>query len=74
MNKFMVGMQGEDVVILVFGRKVLKEDAINLAAWLVALADPDAGDILADMTGHEKEHRTAGQPTAFQKALSEALS
>lgn len=40
MNKFMVGAAGDDVAILALGRKLTKSDALNLAAWLVAIADP----------------------------------
>jgi len=38
-NTFMVGAQGDDIVILAFGRRLTRAQAINLAAWLVALAD-----------------------------------
>jgi len=42
-NHFMVGSQDGMLVILnpPVGRKFNKSEAINLAAWLVALADPD---------------------------------
>jgi len=40
-NTFMVGAHGDDggIVILAFGRKLTHAQAINLAAWLVALSD-----------------------------------
>lgn len=38
-NRFLVGARGDDLVILRFARSVTKEEALNLAAWLVALAD-----------------------------------
>jgi len=36
----MVGQRGDMVVILRFQRELTKEEALNLAAWLVLLADP----------------------------------
>lgn len=42
MNKFFVGIAGEIVTIMKpIPPKLSKEDAINLAAWLVAVADDD---------------------------------
>ena len=39
-NKFMVGVSGAHIVMLRPPRgSITKEDALNLAAWLVALAD-----------------------------------
>jgi hypothetical protein len=40
-NRFLVGGQGDDVVIMlpVSGR-IRRADALNLAAWIVAIADP----------------------------------
>ena len=41
MNRFGVGVQGDGVVIVMPPRGIIsKDDAILLAAWLVALADP----------------------------------
>lgn len=42
-NRYLVGMHGEDVVILrppLRGEHLTRSDALNLAAYLVALADP----------------------------------
>ena len=38
---FMVGARGDKIAILAFGRELTREQALNLSAWLVALADPD---------------------------------
>lgn len=38
-NKFFVGVQGDNIVILRPCQQMSKADAINLAAWLVCLAD-----------------------------------
>lgn len=41
-NKFMIGVQGESLIpMMPLPRKLSKADALNLAAWLVALADED---------------------------------
>ena len=37
---FMVGARGDKIAILAFGRELTREQALNLSAWLVALADP----------------------------------
>lgn len=37
-NKFFVGCSGDDLTIMAWMKKLSKEDAINLAAWLVALS------------------------------------
>jgi hypothetical protein len=37
---FMVGGRGDKIAIMILGREVTKPQALNLAAWLVALADP----------------------------------
>lgn len=37
-NKFLVAVHGDDVVIVNPRRRMDKDDALNLAAWLVALA------------------------------------
>ncbi len=40
MNKFFVGVQGDNVVFLrPIPQKISKADALLLAAWIVALAD-----------------------------------
>ena len=39
-NRFLVGMQGEEIVIFAVGRRLSHDDALNLAAWIVTLADP----------------------------------
>lgn len=57
----MVGMHGDDIVIVAFGRRLSQSDAINLAAWLVVLADPS--------------FEVVGKPkTDFGKAVAEARS
>lgn len=41
-NHFNVGARGDDIVVLSgMGRPLSRERALNLAAWLVALADED---------------------------------
>ena len=37
---FMVGGRGDKIVIMAFSREITREQVLNLAAWLVALADP----------------------------------
>ena len=37
-NKFFVGVLGNDIVIGSLGLKFSKQDALELAAWLVALS------------------------------------
>lgn len=37
---FIVGGRGDKIAVMAFGREVSREQALNLAAWLVALADP----------------------------------
>ncbi len=39
-NRFMVGVQGNKIVILAWQRWLSKAEALNLAASLVSLADP----------------------------------
>ncbi len=41
MNRMFVGLQGDDVTILKLSARVTRRDALNLAAWLVAVADDD---------------------------------
>lgn len=36
-----VGLRGDDIVILRRGIRLSRDQALNLAAWLVALADHD---------------------------------
>lgn len=53
-NEFFVGVQGESLILLVPpmpNQRLSRESALNLAAWLVALADVDDefGKILADV-------------------------
>lgn len=47
-NKYMVGVQGENIVVLNPPDKMTKEEALTFAAWIVTLADDneDFGDIL----------------------------
>jgi len=40
-NKSLVGIRGTDVIIGFQKRILSKEEAINLAAWIVALTDID---------------------------------
>lgn len=37
---FMVGAMGDKITIMKFNAQLTKEQALNLAAWLVSLADP----------------------------------
>lgn len=38
-NRFAVGVRGDEVVIMAFGRRLGYDEAMNLAAWLVATAE-----------------------------------
>lgn len=41
-NKFFVGVQQDDIVFVIpVPKRISKADALNLAAWLVALSDRD---------------------------------
>jgi hypothetical protein len=39
-NEFLVGSMGGDIVIQRLKQRMTKDEALNLAAWIVALADP----------------------------------
>lgn len=41
---FMVGAHGDKIAIMAFGRELTREQALNLAGWLVAMADPLGDD------------------------------
>jgi hypothetical protein len=49
-NKFAVGVQGDKITIfnIVGPARISNDEALNLAAWLVSLADPD-GEKFTDM-------------------------
>lgn len=51
LNKFLVGVLGERVVIMgkVSGRALTYDDALLLAAYLVVLAEPFASEKFADV-------------------------
>jgi hypothetical protein len=52
-NKFFVGVQGDSVGFLMpIPTRMSKEDAVEFAAWIIALADPLAED--ADSLFHKK--------------------
>jgi hypothetical protein len=66
-NKFMVGAQGNDIVVGLASRtaRMSKEDALELAAWLVSMASTDIGKEFipklaeiqgedVDITGYQK--------------------
>lgn len=38
-NKFGVGVHGDHIIVVLAPHKISKADALNLAAWLVTLAD-----------------------------------
>ena len=40
LNKFMVGMRGDEIIVPMLGALSI-EDALNLAAWLVVIAAAD---------------------------------
>lgn len=44
-NRYFVGARGEKVVIMTHPGEMTKEQAFNLAAWLVAVATPLPGDL-----------------------------
>jgi hypothetical protein len=39
-NEFLVGIVAGDIMILRPKQRMTKKEALNLAAWIVALADP----------------------------------
>jgi hypothetical protein len=43
-NRFGVGARGEWVIIMKFGARISHDDAMNLAAYLVAMAETISGD------------------------------
>lgn len=50
LNRFMVGLQGRDVVTLrALPSRFSPDDAMNLAAWLVSMAEMDATHSFADV-------------------------
>lgn len=52
-NKFMVGMQGDDIVLMNIqaGQKMSKEDALDLAATLVVMAsNQESEDFMKDFS------------------------
>ena len=46
MNDFLVGVQGGETIVILrpVPQQITKAQALNLAAWLVVLADDRAGD------------------------------
>ena len=46
LNKFMVSVRGEDILVMNLRPSgvLSKAEALNLAAWLVSLADPGGED------------------------------
>lgn len=38
-NRFIVGVIADDLAIMLWQKRLTKADALNLAAWLVVLAD-----------------------------------
>ena len=55
-NLFKVGVEGELIVLGANVKCITKEQALNLAAWLVVLAKPDSGAFAA-MLGAVRELR-----------------
>ena len=43
-NEFYVGVQGDDVVILAWNKRLTREQALNLAAMIVGMIDPGRDD------------------------------
>lgn len=43
-NKFMVGLQGDQLVVMRPIQRLSTDDALNLAAYLVAMAEEKDGD------------------------------
>lgn len=50
-NKFGVGVRRKTVVILRWGQQLSADDAMNLAAYLVAMAEAIAGETPDDLSG-----------------------
>lgn len=46
-NQLLIGVFGDSLVILNPPRQLTKQEAINMAAWLVVLADQLAGDVVS---------------------------
>lgn len=45
-NKFLVSVRADDIVILRLGAEISRKDALNLAAYLVVLADLSGRDFV----------------------------
>lgn len=45
-NRFGVGVRGDRITIMAAQHELSKAEALNLAAWLVVLADPSGRDFI----------------------------
>jgi hypothetical protein len=45
MNKYFVSVKGDNIVILLPPRNLTKEDALNLIAWIIVLANIDRAEL-----------------------------
>jgi hypothetical protein len=43
-NRFGVGVRGQNVIVMKFGSRMSHDDAMNLAAYLVAMAETISGE------------------------------
>lgn len=46
-NKFLVGINRDLIIVMMIRQTMSKDEALNLAAWLVALADPEGNKFKA---------------------------
>ncbi len=52
MNKFMVGsLEGTITILRLNPRRLTHDEALNLAAWLIAIADSPSGEHHVDLNG-----------------------
>lgn len=47
-NKFMVGMRRDVITSMILGREFTKDEALNLAAYLVVMSEMLPGDVTFD--------------------------
>ena len=48
-NKFFVGAHGDTIMSLILQREFTREEALNLAAYLVAIAETQAGPSFSEV-------------------------
>ncbi len=48
-NKFLVGMAGDEAIIIKPINRLSKDDAINLMAWLIVLLDIEPDELITEV-------------------------